>query len=167
MMKHHDTEAPQGLVIDIARLDRDGEQLEGEIPVEVLDYDPDDFLFKAESGIKYSLFVQLLGSELLVRGKISEDFTCVCVRCSKDFSWTTEDNEVTFSVEVAPDAFADLTEELRECIILSFPSNPLCSEDCKGLCPHCGADLNEGPCKCKPEGDFRWSGLDGLDTGGL
>ena len=34
-------------------------------------------------------------------------------------------------------------------------SKLLCSEDCQGLCPRCGADLNEGPCQCKPEIDPR------------
>ena len=106
--------------------------------------------------------------EELARCKASEDFTCVCVRCGRDFPWTAADGEVAFSLEVEADEFADLTEELRECIILSFPSNPLCSEDCKGLCPHCGADLNKGPCHCRPTegGDLRWGGLDGLDSGG-
>ncbi len=166
-MKRTDIEAPQGLVIDIARLGRDGESLSGEIPVEALDYDPDDLLFKPAAGLRYSLFVQLLGSELLVRGKVSEDFTCVCVRCGRDFPWTAADGDVAFSLEVEPDEFADLTESLRECIILSFPSNPLCSEDCKGLCPRCGADLNKGPCQCPPqEGDFRWGALDSLDKVG-
>ena len=167
-MKQTDKEAPQGLVVDVARLARNGERFAGEIPAEVLGYDPSDILFQPGGGLRYDLFVQLIGNELLVRGKASEDFTCVCVRCGRDFPWTATDGEVAFSLEVEADEFADLTEELRECIILSFPSNPLCSEDCKGLCPHCGADLNKGPCHCRPTegGDLRWGGLDGLDSGG-
>jgi uncharacterized protein len=167
-MKHFPPEAPEGLVIDIARLDRDGETVQGEIPASVLDYDPGDILFQPAGPLRYDLHVQQLGGELLVRGKVSEDFTCVCVRCGRDFPWTASDGEVTFSLEIGSEEFADLTEELRECIILSFPSNPLCSEDCKGLCPHCGADLNKGPCHCRPTegGDLRWGGLDGLDSGG-
>lgn len=42
--------------------------------------------------------------------------------------------------------------ELREAILLELPSLPLCSEDCKGLCPHCGKNLNEGPCDCPADG---------------
>ena len=167
-MKKTDGEAPQGLVIDVARLARNGERFGGEIPAEILGYDPSDILFQPAGGLRYDLFVQLIGNELLVRGKVSEDFTCVCVRCGQDFPWTASDGEVAFSLEVEADEFADLTEELRECIILSFPSNPLCSEDCKGLCPHCGADLNKGPCRCRPDegGDLRWGGLDGLGSDG-
>jgi len=164
-MKHFSPEASEGLVIDIARLDRDGESVQGEIPAAVLGYDPDDLLFQPAGPLRYDLYVQQLGNELLARGKVSEDFTCVCVRCGRDFPWTASDNEVAFSLEIESEEFADLTEELRECIILSFPSNPLCNEDCKGLCPHCGADLNKGPCSCRPSGgDLRWGGLDGLET---
>ena len=156
------------LVIDVARLDGEGESFRGEIPAAALDYDPDDFLFQPASGLRYNLFVQLMGAELLVRGRAEEDFTCRCVRCCRPFDWTAADDEVAFSLEVAPDAFADLTEELRECINLCFPSNPICGEDCKGLCPRCGADLNKGPCGCAPEGgDLRWGALDGLGSGGL
>ena len=36
-------------------------------------------------------------------------------------------------------------------LILSLPSKVLCREDCRGLCPHCGKDLNEGLCGCKPK----------------
>ena len=162
-----DATASQGLVIDIARLERDGERFAGEIPISALDYDPSDLLFHPAGDLRYDLFVQLIGGELLVRGKVSEDFTCVCVRCGRDFPWTASDGEVAFSLEVTAEEFADLTDELRECIILSFPSNPLCSEDCKGLCPRCGADLNKGKCSCKPHGgDVRWGGLDALATVG-
>lgn len=157
-------EEARGLVVDVARLAAGGEALRGEIPAALLDYDPDDLLFRPEGPMRYDLFAERLGDELLVRGAVEEDFSCTCVRCGCDFDWTARDGGVSFSVEVAPDAFADLTEDLRECIILSFPSNPLCKDDCKGLCPQCGADLNLGPCKCGPSGggDLRWGGLDAL-----
>lgn len=44
-------------------------------------------------------------------------------------------------------------EELREALMLELPPLPLCSEVCKGLCPKCGANLNEGPCNCPPENE--------------
>ena len=157
-------EEARGLVVDVARLAAGGEALRGEIPVALLDYDQDDLLFHPAGPLRYDLFAERLDEELLVRGVVEEDLSCTCVRCGRDFDWTARDGDVSFSVEVAPDAFADLTAELRECIILSFPSNPLCKEDCKGLCPRCGADLNLGPCGCgsSGEGDLRWGGLDAL-----
>lgn len=45
----------------------------------------------------------------------------------------------------------DLTEMVRQEIILHFPFIPVCSESCKGLCQHCGKDLNKGKCSCKEE----------------
>jgi uncharacterized protein len=45
----------------------------------------------------------------------------------------------------------DLTDGIQEQVILSLPLRPLCSEACKGLCTHCGADLNAGACRCLAE----------------
>jgi uncharacterized protein len=39
---------------------------------------------------------------------------------------------------------------LREALLLRAPHFPLCSSECKGLCPQCGRNLNEGPCTCRP-----------------
>lgn len=44
----------------------------------------------------------------------------------------------------------DLTEGIQEQVILAFPLRPVCREDCRGLCPRCGADLNQGGCPCPP-----------------
>lgn len=43
----------------------------------------------------------------------------------------------------------DLTADLRDFLILAYSGRHLCSEDCLGLCSHCGANLNDGPCSCK------------------
>ena len=54
----------------------------------------------------------------------------------------------------------DLNPVLLEQIQLNVPMRPLCAEACAGLCPTCGADLNEGECRCGPApADPRWSGL--------
>ena len=45
----------------------------------------------------------------------------------------------------------DLAPQIWETLLLLFPSKVLCREDCAGLCPRCGADLNEGPCSCGGE----------------
>ena len=46
----------------------------------------------------------------------------------------------------------DLTEAIRQYALLAIPMKPLCREDCAGLCPICGQDLNQGPCGCLPQG---------------
>lgn len=61
----------------------------------------------------------------------------------------------------------DLRPLVRDAILLQLPIAPLCSDDCAGLCPTCGSDLNEGACGCPPpSGDLRWAALDVLrETG--
>jgi uncharacterized protein len=64
---------------------------------------------------------------------------------------------------INPDAKElDLAEAVREELILAVPEYALCKDDCRGLCPRCGADLNAGPCTCTPETDRRWSMLQAL-----
>jgi uncharacterized protein len=53
----------------------------------------------------------------------------------------------------------DLTEPLREEVFLAVPHFVECRPDCKGLCPRCGANLNDGPCNCPPATDARWDAL--------
>jgi uncharacterized protein len=57
----------------------------------------------------------------------------------------------------------DLAPAIREQILLSLPVAPLCREDCKGLCPRCGKDLNDGECGCdRTVLDPRWAALKGI-----
>ena len=54
----------------------------------------------------------------------------------------------------------DLSGPLREQILLAIPPSPLCDEACKGLCPQCGKDLNQGDCGCERTAiDPRWAAL--------
>jgi uncharacterized protein len=53
-----------------------------------------------------------------------------------------------------------LEDVLREQILLEVPLKVICREDCKGLCAHCGKNLNEGSCSCaEPIEDPRWAAL--------
>jgi uncharacterized protein len=53
-----------------------------------------------------------------------------------------------------------LEDVLREQVLLALPLKITCREDCKGLCPHCGANLNQEQCSCSaPIGDPRWAAL--------
>jgi uncharacterized protein len=56
----------------------------------------------------------------------------------------------------------DLSEVLRQDALLATPMHVVCDDECRGLCPTCGQNLNEGPCDCPPEGDPRWSALQDL-----
>jgi len=67
------------------------------------------------------------------------------------------------SYPVAPDATEiDVTRAVREELLLAAPRYVLCRDDCKGLCPQCGQDLNAGPCGCAPAQDPRWQPLRSL-----
>jgi uncharacterized protein len=57
----------------------------------------------------------------------------------------------------------DTADVVKEQVLLSLPVKMLCAEDCKGLCSHCGQNLNNGKCGCTEEkSDERWSALQGL-----
>ena len=141
-------ESDNKLVIDASRVDPEGETIEGE----VFAVDLDEAFVKPFGGVRYSLDVQVFESELLVRGHLEQDFDLVCSRCGKDFDDTVKVDDFTASYEIndkSPEV--DLTEDVRESIILALSTYPVCSEDCPGI-----AQQGE-----KPQDD-RWSALDGL-----
>lgn len=53
----------------------------------------------------------------------------------------------------------DLSEVVRQDVLLAAPMSVICRDDCHGLCPNCGQDLNQGQCACEPEPDPRWGPL--------
>jgi uncharacterized protein len=151
------------LIVDIARLDEEGDHYKGELPAEVFDLGESE-VFSPAAGLTYDLFIQALGTELLVRGKLSLSLNCICVRCGADFQWVATDDAFVISIEISDTTdFLDLTEELREAIILALPGYPVCSKACKGLCMTCGKNLNKENCTCHEAGqDTRWGALNGL-----
>ena len=64
-------------------------------------------------------------------------------------------NEENDEIVLLEDGMVDVGDLARTAFILDMDTKTLCSEDCKGLCPRCGADLNLGPCSCKKETDPR------------
>ena len=154
------------LLIDVSRLDKDGEDFEGVLDDAVLELDGD--LLRPFAGIRYSLFAQLLGRELLVRGTLEQDFDAVCSRCGGDFDFTATVPDFTVSIETDEHTeYADLTDEVRQSIILALPTYPVCRPECLGVCPSCGKNLNEGSCGCKrEETDDRWGALERLRIDG-
>lgn len=94
----------------------------------------------------------------------------VCDRCGREFSLEKEvpyhcmlaeslENGESDEIELLEDGKSDLGELARTAFILGMDTKTLCSEDCKGLCSRCGADLNLGPCSCKKEIDPRLAAL--------
>jgi uncharacterized protein len=150
-----------GLRVYIDEIPQDGLRLEGEIDAETLDIS-DDFV-KCTNPLCYKVELSIVSGELLVFGELSVDLLMRCSRCAVMFPVTVAESAYSYNQQVEKRLeYVDLTEDMREAIILAFSSYPVCSEDCKGLCPQCGANLNEGACKCKPPADARWDGLDSL-----
>ena len=118
------------LIVDASRVDSEGEVIEGEIDA----VDIDEEFVKPFGGIRYRLTVQVFGSELLVRGHLEQDFDLVCSRCGKDFDDTIKVDDFTQSYEINANLTEiDLTEDVRESIILALPTYPVCSETCPGV----------------------------------
>ena len=133
--------------INLRNFPDEGRDFEGEDPVEVLDVTDPEYRF--ESPIGYRLHGQVLGDALVVTGRVWTRVGVTCVRCLKDAQREVEVRDFVMHREITKmEDFADLTENLREDILLALPQNPLCSNDCRGLCPVCGQDLNEKTCSC-------------------
>lgn len=102
------------------------------------------------SPVDLSAFVQRHDDDLMVEAEASGTITVVCSRCAAAvpqpyhgaFQWLLE-------LEHRPTV--ELNDDLRQEILLSYPLRGLCREDCRGLCPTCGHNLNEGACAC-PKG---------------
>ena len=79
------------------------------------------------------------------------------------FSQDADAQDDPDSYAVAPDATeVDVTSAVREELVLAAPRYAVCREDCKGICPQCGKDLNAGPCGCAPVIEARWQPLKAL-----
>lgn len=71
-----------------------------------------------------------------------------CARCLGEFKVDlSKDLKLNYSVDPRQQ-FVDLDQDIREELILDYPVKPLCSPTCKGLCPKCGNNINEGGCNC-------------------
>ena len=91
--------------------------------------------------------------------EVSSRFGIVYVMDSDGAKSDSEEVQV-----ITPDTNTiDLGEDVRQFAVLALPQKMLCRDDCAGLCPRCGANLNRAKCTCsKEEIDSRWSGLQKL-----
>jgi uncharacterized protein len=151
------------VIINLNDIPEEGIYYRGEEPAEILELE-DDLIFSALSPVAYNLYVQTVCEELIVNGRVSAEVQVRCSRCMEIFSTKIEDSAFlrTFPLE-GSELEMDVTSDIREAIILNLPLFLLCDEDCKGRCPHCGKNLNEGSCECtEEEGPNAWDVLSGL-----
>ena len=107
---------------------------------------------------------------LVLEGTASSLLDLVCDRCGKEYSREKvveldclladelEDEEHD-EIYLLDGNEVDLDEVAGTAFILAMDTKNLCSDNCKGLCAKCGADLNNGPCGCRPEVDPRLAAL--------
>ena len=109
-------------------------------------------LVAVDSPIICDLELYLSGRLLIVKGALSTSARTVCSRCLDDCAAPISVPRFRAEIEVAdPDGTIDLTNSIREDIILALPYKSLCSPECRGLCPRCGHNLNRGKCACAEE----------------
>lgn len=126
-----------------------------------------------EDGVQVALEAQRAGDDIVVRGEIEGANVVACRRCLAPVRAEFR-APVTLVFRPAPGGGdldevyplperareLDLGPAIREHVLLAVPEFVQCREDCAGLCPRCGADLNQGPCSCTVEEiDERWAAL--------
>jgi len=123
--------------------------------------------------VRVSLDISRTGRRLFVRGKVGFRARLQCASCGAEYerdfaedlvpeyvSW--EDKPVPAEQELSGEDLGrarlegdmlDLTAPVRDAIHLAIPMAPKCRPDCRGVCPSCGKDWNEGPCGCADKGN--------------
>ena len=140
----------------------------------------EDGYFSFASPITASVEVQRILESYSINGDVRWRVSGECCRC---LAPVTEDLEATFQVllqrkEASDDELealddqddveivdpgtrkVDLAGRIQDLVVLELPLRAYCRQDCKGLCPQCGHELNSGPCECQSDAvDPRWEAL--------
>ncbi len=127
--------------------------------------------FDFETPLQSEVKIKKAGRSVLITGKVEATLRFQCVRCLKEFSYPLSTNfqlalhplkdapseeETELESDEMESSFFEggeihLSEIACEQIFLDIPSQPVCQEGCKGLCPVCGKDLNLSSCGCVKE----------------
>jgi len=177
------------LILNVDALEEANQPFEADLPRELLDEvlraEPATE-FHAAGAAHLAGRATKLGRKVLVQAKATVPLKGQCRRCLKPVSLEEQidllrsyvpadqiraqhehrggtDDAGAVDEESYEGKEIDLKPAVREQVLLQIPGSPLCREDCKGLCPKCGKDLNEGDCGCdRAVLDPRWAVLKGL-----
>lgn len=113
----------------------------------ILDFDKEGVVLTSPLEVQAEVSKDL--TAIIVKAKVSGRLSFVCVRCLENFEKDiNKELKLSYPID-SPDSMIDLTDQIRQEVVLSeIPLKPVCSENCKGLCPNCGENLNKGQCKC-------------------
>ena len=158
----------QALIIDLATLPEEGKSFSGQLSGEIFDLPEKDG--RAVGPLEYEIHAQRFDSELLLTGSLSAPFEFTCVVTLKAFKQTIHIDSAAISVEIGNSGQMDVTEALREEVILEFPTTPRCDEgdepepceiDSRYLAVDKTSENDLSPAP-RSEGDDRWSALNDL-----
>jgi uncharacterized protein len=161
--------SPEGLWIDIEDIGEEGLALDFVKDPSFFAIEKKDFKIVKDVVIHCSL--SKCDNDIYVTGKVSAGLEFACSRCLEIF---TEQIDAEFSTEYLLETERPTEEEMEivegdfgisyysgekidilpavmDQILLSVPIKPLCKEECRGLCPQCGQNLNVGKCNCQAE----------------
>ena len=132
--------------IDINKIPLEGLTLEEEVNPSSLDLETD--IVKFLEPIKIRAEVSKITNAVTVNLSLSGSMHLNCSRCLREFNVALKKIlRLNYHVD-RTEPIIDLDQDIKEEIILDYPIKPLCNPDCKGLCPKCGKNLNEGGCSC-------------------
>ena len=135
----------------------------------------DDYVFENAPKVSARIFEKARGRDeneryVALTVKVTGTYGCVCGRCAKEmtkdlcvsaeFGVTRKLSEDSDEYVEAPEGMLDVEELSRTLFYLELPQRVLCKDDCRGLCPVCGTDLNLSTCSCKQV--KKGNGLEGL-----
>ena len=145
--------------VHVLQIPEDGLHIEGAEPSEILDLQHAHT--RATGPIEYSLDLGLSDGGLFAMGTLAVDVECECVRCLEKFPRTLTVDDFACQVELEGRDMVDLTEHVREDILLTLPAHPHCDWDGEKVCK---AQFRDAPSEAEPLDDHRdvWKGLDQL-----
>lgn len=169
------------LALDVARLREGTDRLDREIAPEALTREQD---YRVIAPVVLDATVTRAKSRVEIAGEVRTTLELACSRCLEGFPVPvsasfdlvylpsdeapagTDETEVSdeeINTAYYKDGRIDLAELVHEQLYLALPMKPLCHEDCRGLCPVCGANRNTTDCTCEPRWtDPRLAGLKAL-----
>ena len=131
---------------------------------------------------KTNVALSKFDSQIILDAETGIPANLICDRCAKEFqsviksnyrmvylfrvNYDDEESEKEEVVYIHPETDKiELDKDIRDYAVLAVPMKNLCSDDCKGLCPKCGKNLNDDPCSCTEENiDPRWEPIQKLKS---
>ena len=133
--------------ISVRDITTNGLDIDQSIPKEGIGLSDEEVDIKSLLNVKAHL--EKVDNFVVANAHIKAEFGYMCARCLQEL-YSTEERSYKFDFEIDPsNEYIDLGEEIRQEIIMANPARILCSKNCKGICPQCGANLNKEQCKCK------------------